>query len=94
MISSSEALPVGGNRVGILGGGQLGQMMGLAGIPLGLEFTFLDPSPDACAGAVGALIQADFSDTDVLRHLAGKIDVATFDFENVPESSARALHSR
>ena len=91
MISSSEALPVGGNRVGILGGGQLGQMMGLAGIPLGLEFTFLDPSPDACAGAVGALIQADFSDTDVLRHLAGKIDVATFDFENVPESSARAL---
>jgi len=91
VISSSEALPVGGNRVGILGGGQLGQMMGLAGIPLGLEFTFLDPSPDACAGAVGALIQADFSDTDVLRHLAGKIDVATFDFENVPESSARAL---
>jgi 5-(carboxyamino)imidazole ribonucleotide synthase len=66
-------------------------MMGLAGIPLGLEFTFLDPSPDACAGAVGALVQADFSDTDAFRRLAGRVDVATFDFENVPESSARAL---
>jgi 5-(carboxyamino)imidazole ribonucleotide synthase len=66
-------------------------MMGLAGIPLGLEFTFLDPSPDACAGAVGALFQADFSDTDAFRRLAGSVDVATFDFENVPESSARAL---
>ena len=66
-------------------------MMGLAGIPLGLEFTFLDPSPDACAGAVGSLIQADFSDTDAFRRLAGSVDVATFDFENVPESSARAV---
>jgi 5-(carboxyamino)imidazole ribonucleotide synthase len=66
-------------------------MMGLAGIPLGLKFTFLDPSPDACAGAVGTLIQADFSDTDSFCRLAGSIDVATFDFENVPEDSARAL---
>jgi 5-(carboxyamino)imidazole ribonucleotide synthase len=66
-------------------------MMGLAGIPLGLEFIFLDPSPDACAGTVGTLVQADFSDTDAFRRLAGSVDVATFDFENIPESSARAL---
>ncbi len=65
--------------------------MGLAGIPLGLEFTFLDPSPDACAGTVGTLVQADFSDTSAFRRLAGSVDVATFDFENVPESSARSL---
>ncbi len=83
-------VPVGA-RVGIFGAGQLGRMMGLAGIPLGLEFTFLDPSPDACAGAVGTLVQADFSDTDAFRRLAGRVDVATFDFENVPESSARAV---
>jgi len=89
--SSRETLFPGGNRVGILGAGQLGRMMGLAGIPLGLEFTFLDPSPDACAGAVGALVQADFSDTGAFRRLAGSVDVATFDFENVPESSARAV---
>jgi len=89
--SSRETLFPGGNRVGIFGAGQLGRMMGLAGIPLGLEFTFLDPSPDACAGAVGALVQADFSDTGAFRRLAGSVDVATFDFENVPESSARAV---
>jgi len=89
--SSGETQFPGGRRVGIFGGGQLGRMMGLAGIPLGLEFTFLDPSPDACAGAVGTLVQADFSDTDAFRRLAGCVDVATFDFENVPESSARAL---
>jgi 5-(carboxyamino)imidazole ribonucleotide synthase len=66
-------------------------MMGLAGIPLGLEFTFLDPLPDACAGAVGKLVQAEFSDLSAFRRLAAGVDVATFDFENVPESSARVL---
>lgn len=91
MKSSTEALLPSGSRVGIFGGGQLGRMMGLAGIPLGLEFTFLDPSPDACAGAVGTLFQADFSDSDAFRRLADSVDVATFDFENVPASSARAL---
>ena len=91
MQSSAEILVPHGSRVGVFGAGQLGLMMGLAGIPLGLEFIFLDPSPDACAGAVGTLVQADFSDTDAFRRLAGSVDVATFDFENVPESSARAV---
>ena len=31
-------------RIGIIGGGQLGRMLALAGIPLGLEFVFLDPA--------------------------------------------------
>ena len=78
-------------RIGILGGGQLGRMLGLAGIPLGLSFVFLDPAPDACAAATGELLQAGFSDTDAARNLAARVDVATFDFENVPETTARAL---
>ncbi len=65
--------------------------MGLAGIPLGLEFTFLDPSPEACAGSVGTLVQADFDDTEAFSRLAGCVDVATFDFENVPQTSAQAF---
>ena len=40
-----------GPVVAVLGGGQLGRMLALSGIPLGLEFRFLDPSSDACAGA-------------------------------------------
>lgn len=78
-------------RIGVLGGGQLGRMLGLAGIPLGFKFIFLDPAADACAGVTGELLQADFSDADAARQLASRVDVATFDFENVPESSARAL---
>jgi len=81
-------------KVGVLGGGQLGRMLGLAGIPLGLDFVFLDPSPDACAAVTGKLIQAGFSDEQAARRLAGLVDVATFDFENVPEASARALQEQ
>jgi 5-(carboxyamino)imidazole ribonucleotide synthase len=81
-------------RIGILGGGQLGRMMGLAGIPLGFRFVFLDPSADACAGAAGELVQAGFDNAAAARELSGRIDAATFDFENVPESSARALEER
>jgi 5-(carboxyamino)imidazole ribonucleotide synthase len=79
------------HKVGVLGGGQLGRMMGLAGIPLGLEFVFLDPSSDACATAAGDLVQADFSDEQAARELSALVDVVTFDFENVPAATARAL---
>ena len=58
--------------------------MALAGIPLGLEFVFLDPSAEACAGELGQLLQADFSDVAAARQMAAMVDVATFDFENVP----------
>lgn len=81
-------------RIGILGGGQLARMMGLAGIPLGFEFLMLDPSADACASVAGKLLQAGFDDEDAARRLADEVDVATFDFENVPDSTARALEAR
>ena len=42
--------------VGVIGGGQLGRMLALAGIPLGLSFRFLDPSADAPAAEVGELL--------------------------------------
>jgi 5-(carboxyamino)imidazole ribonucleotide synthase len=79
------------SRIGVLGGGQLGRMMGLAGLPLGMEFVFLDPSAEACAGQLGELLQAGFSDVEAARTIAGMVDVATFDFENVPQESAQAL---
>lgn len=78
-------------KVGVVGGGQLGRMMALAGYPLGLDFVFLDPKADACAGQVGSLIQGDFDDRSALGRLASECDVATYDFENVPEGSARWL---
>jgi len=83
--------PTGGLRIGILGGGQLGRMLGLAGIPLGFRFLFLDAAPDACAAVTGDLLEAGFDDREAALELGRQVDVATFDFENVPESSARAL---
>ena len=90
MQSAENGLPT-QRRVGVLGGGQLGRIMAIAGIPLGLEFVFLDPSDAACARTVGRLLQAAFSDVDAARQLAAMVDVATFDFENVPQATAEAL---
>jgi 5-(carboxyamino)imidazole ribonucleotide synthase len=78
-------------RIGVLGGGQLGRMLGLAGIPLGLSFSFLDPSPGAPASAVGHQLVGPYDDPEGLRALAAGSDVVTYEFENVPVASARAL---
>jgi 5-(carboxyamino)imidazole ribonucleotide synthase len=76
--------------VACIGGGQLGRMLGLAGLPLGLEFRFLDPAPDSCAGAVGALVVGAYDDPDGLERLVLGADVVTYEFENVPvEAAAR-----
>ena len=74
--------------VACIGGGQLGRMLGLAGIPLGLSFRFLDPAPDACARAVGELVVGDYGDPDALDRLARGADVVTYEFENVPVQAA------
>lgn len=75
--------------VGILGGGQLGRMLALAGIPLGLRFRFFDPSPDAPAGEVGELTVGSFDDPGAIDRFAHGADVITFEFENVPASALR-----
>lgn len=80
--------------VGILGGGQLARMMVLAGVPLGLRFLVLDPSPDACAGQVAPLLVGRYDDPEVLAEFASRVDVATFDFENVPAAAVEWLAAR
>ncbi|MDY0021608.1 5-(carboxyamino)imidazole ribonucleotide synthase [Arenimonas caeni] len=77
--------------VGILGGGQLARMMALAGAPLGLRFLVLDSTADACAAQFAPMLQADYRDEAALAEFARRIDVATFDFENVPAESAQWL---
>ncbi len=84
------------STIGILGGGQLARMLALAGAPLGVRFLVVDSAPDACAGQVAPLMQADWRDFDALARFAERIDVATFDFENVPAETADWLtgHTR
>ncbi len=69
-------------------------MLALAGAPLGARFRILDSASDACAGEVAPLLHADFTDTDALARFAAQVDVATFDFENVPAASAEWLAAR
>jgi 5-(carboxyamino)imidazole ribonucleotide synthase len=81
-------------RVGILGGGQLARMLALSGAPLGLRFLVMDTVADACAGQFAPLIVGDWRDEDALSEFASQVDVATFDFENVPSESAQWLSER
>ncbi|MFG0382668.1 5-(carboxyamino)imidazole ribonucleotide synthase [Pseudomonas sp. zbq_18] len=78
-------------KIGVIGGGQLGRMMALAGTPLGMDFAFLDPAPDACAQALGEHIRADYGDQDHLRQLADEVDLVTFEFESVPAETVAFL---
>jgi 5-(carboxyamino)imidazole ribonucleotide synthase len=77
--------------IGILGGGQLGYMLALAGYPLGLHFRFLDPSPEAPVGRIATRITAPFSDRSALKKFAAGLELVTYEFENVPVEAARFL---
>jgi 5-(carboxyamino)imidazole ribonucleotide synthase len=77
--------------VGIVGAGQLGRMLALAGYPLGLDFLCLDPASDAPAGQVAPLLHGKFTDRALLKRLALRCEVLTFDWENVPGASLEAV---
>ncbi|HEX7111087.1 MAG TPA: 5-(carboxyamino)imidazole ribonucleotide synthase [Mizugakiibacter sp.] len=82
--------------LGVLGGGQLARMLALAGAPLGVRFLVVDSAEDACAGQIAPLLRADWRDFAALEDFARRVDVATFDFENVPAETADWLveHTR
>lgn len=78
-------------RVGIIGAGQLGRMLALAGYPLALSFRFLDSSADSPGGQVAPIVTGAFDDSASLRRLAESVDLVTYEFENVPVSALRAI---
>ena len=77
--------------IGIVGAGQLGRMMALAGYPLGLDFLFLDASASTPGGQVAPILEGAFTDPALLEELARRSDVLTFDWENVSVQSLDAL---
>ncbi len=80
--------------IGILGGGQLGYMLALAGYPLGLHFRFLDPSPEAPVGRIAQRVTADYTDQSALEKFSSGLELVTYEFENVPVEAARFLADR
>ncbi|MBI1263371.1 MAG: 5-(carboxyamino)imidazole ribonucleotide synthase [Alphaproteobacteria bacterium] len=78
------------DRIGILGGGQLGRMLALAAARLGLDVVIFDPDPDCPAGRVAAqLVCAPYEDLAAVARFAASVQAVTFEFENVPVASAR-----
>jgi len=80
--------------IGILGGGQLGYMLALAGYPLGLHFRFLDPSPEAPVGRIAQRVTAEYTDEAALEKFANGLELVTYEFENVPVEAAKFLAER
>src|SRR3954447_1853409 len=62
-------------------------MLGLAGIPMNLRFRFLDPSPDACAAAVGELVVGALDDLDAVAATIKGADAVTYEWEGVPSAT-------
>jgi 5-(carboxyamino)imidazole ribonucleotide synthase len=81
-------------HIGILGGGQLGRMLALAGHPLGLTFRILEPATECPAAAVAAHLRGEYEDYQSLYHFCQGLDVITYEFENVPVETARWLADR
>lgn len=78
-------------KVGIIGGGQLGQMLGFAGKKIGVECLFQDPAPEPPARAAGDVLSAPFDCRETLNRLAGRSEVVTYEFENVPVAAVETL---
>jgi len=84
-----------GSTIGILGGGQLGRMIALAGRAMGYRFVTMDPTPDSPCGQVAdRQIVARYDDAEAAVQLAALSDVISYEFENVDAQVAEVLESR
>lgn len=81
-----------GSTIGIIGGGQLGRMLAMAAARLGYKCRILDPNPEAAAADVSAYFTcAAYDDPGALREFADGVDVATYEFENLPVGPLEVL---
>jgi 5-(carboxyamino)imidazole ribonucleotide synthase len=88
--SGGRPLPP-GSTIGILGGGQLGRMIALAAARLGLKSHIYSDEAGPAFDVAAATTVGDYGDRDALQRFAKRIDVATYEFENVPVDAARHL---
>jgi 5-(carboxyamino)imidazole ribonucleotide synthase len=78
-------------HVGIVGAGQLGRMLALAGYPLGVRCLFLDRGADSPGAQVAPSLIGDLEDPALLAELASRSDVVTFDWENISGIALKPL---
>ena len=80
-----------GAAVGVLGSGQLGRMCAIAARRMGYRVHTFSPDADTPTGQVADVeVRAPYEDLDEVREFASRVQVVTFEFENVPAETARA----
>jgi len=81
-----------GSTIGIIGGGQLGRMLSIAAAQLGYKTHIYDPHEDVCADDVAAYrTRAAFESAEAITRFGESVDVATYEFENLPVEPLKAL---
>ena len=81
-----------GSTIGIIGGGQLGRMLSITAAQLGYKCHIFDPHEWPCAADVAAhFMRAEFDDRAALEAFAEGVDVATYEFENLPVEPLQVL---
>jgi 5-(carboxyamino)imidazole ribonucleotide synthase len=81
-----------GATIGIVGGGQLGRMLSIAAAQLGYKCHVFDPHEHPCAADVAARVtRAAYDDVETLRRFGGEVDVATYEFENLPVEPLKTM---
>ena len=84
-----------GSTVGILGGGQLGRMLALAAARLGLKsYIFCPPGDNPGSHVCDRIMLAEYEDMAACDAFAASVDVATYEFENVPVSCVERIAAR
>src|SRR3989442_9463874 len=83
-----------GSTIGVLGGGQLGRMFAMAARRLGYRVHTLSPEHDTPTGQIADVeVNASYDDLDAVRAFASRVDVVTFEFENVSAAAASAAEA-
>ena len=83
-----------GSTIGILGGGQLGRMLGVAAAQLGYRVHVFAPESGPAHDIASAFTEADYFQSDALIAFAEACDVVTYEFENVPVSVLRLIEDK
>ena len=86
---------ISGSTIGILGGGQLGQMLSMAASRLGFKTHIFEPSENPPASNVSSkFTRAEYDDYDALKQFASSVDVVTYEFENVPTAALDIIETQ
>ena len=84
-----------GSTIGILGGGQLGQMLSMAAARLGFKTHIFEPSENPPASNVSSkFTRAEYNDYDALKQFASSVDVVTYEFENIPTAALDIIETQ